>query len=140
LTFADTVYGHGNTTTRLESETADTLLWDRYATSSDVHSPAITSALGRINFSHLSSSKPLHTVLDKATSEVQRAAGRTLVVVIGRSRRLATESHQAELRQIVGEKGLMASSDSVPRTLGDVGAALVASGVGASILVMQACL
>jgi len=140
LTFADTVYGHGNTTTRLESETADTLLWDRYATPSDAHSPAITSALQRVNFSHKSSSKPLHTVLDMASSEVQQASGRTLVVVIGRSRRLATESHQVELRQIVGEKGSISGSDSVPRTLGDVGAALVASGVGASILVTQACL
>ena len=140
MTFADTVYGHGNTTTRLESETADTLLWDRYANSTDRHSPAITSALDRIDFSYQSSSKPLHAVLDKATSEVQRASGRTLVVVVGRSRRLATESHQAELRQIVGERGLTTSSDSVPRTLGDVGAALVASGTSASILVMQACL
>jgi len=140
LTFADTVYGQGNTTTRLESVTADTLLWDRYAASSDAHSPAITSALGRVSFSHKSSSNPLHTVLDLASSEVQQASGRTPVVVIGRSRRLATESHQAELRQIVGERGLAAGSDSVPRTLGDVGAALVASGVGASILVMQACL
>jgi hypothetical protein len=140
LTFADTVYGHGNTTTRLESDTADTLLWDRYATPSDAHSPAITSALRRIEFTHQSSSKPLHAVLDKAANQVQQAQGRTLVVVVGRSRRLATESHQAELRQIVGERGLTASSDSVPRTLGDVGAALVASGVGASIMVMQACL
>jgi len=140
LTFADTVYGHGNTTTRLESDTADTLLWDRYSTSPDTHSPAITSALGRINFSHQSSSKPLHTVVDKASSELQQASGRTLVVVIGRSRRLATESHQVELRQIVGERGFTAGSDSVPRTLGDVGAALVVSGVGASILVMQASL
>jgi len=40
----------------------------------------------------------------------------------------------------VGEKGSISGSDSVPRTLGDVGAALVASGVGASILVTQACL
>jgi hypothetical protein len=140
LTFADTVYGQGNTTTRLESETADTLLWDRYASSTDTHSPAITSALGRIDFSYQSSSKPLHAVLDKAASEVQQASGRTLVVVVGRSRRLATESHQAELRQIVGERGLIAGSDSVPRTLGDVGAALVVSGTSASILVMQACL
>jgi hypothetical protein len=140
LTFADTVYGHGNTTTRLESDTADTLLWDRYATTSDAHSPAITAALRRIQFSHESSPKPLHAVLDKAASEVQRAKGQPLIVVMGRSRRLAAESHQAELRQIVGERGVTSSSDSVPRTLGDVGAALVASGVGASILVMQACL
>ena len=140
MTFADTIYGHGNTTTRLESATADTLLWDRYATPSGTHSPAITSALGRVAFSHSSSPQPLHTVLDLAASDVQRVSGRSPVVVIGRSRRLATESHQAELRQIIGERGLGSSSDSVPRTLGDVGAALVASGVGASILVMQACL
>jgi len=139
LTLADTVYGRGNTTTRLESETADTLLWDHYASFTDPHSPAITSALSRIDFTNQSSSKPLHAVLD-AASEMQRVSGRTLVAIVGRSRRLATESHQVELRQIVGERGLITGSDSVPRTLGDVGAALVASGASASILVMQACL
>lgn len=75
-----------------------------------------------------------------AASEVQQANGRTLVVVIGRSRRMAPESHVAELRQIVTERGSATGSDSVSRTLGDVGAALVAAGTNASLLVMQACL
>jgi len=140
LTFADTVYGHGNTQTRMESETADSLLWDRYATSSGSHSPIVTAALSRVHFSDQSSAKPLHTILDMAASEVQQAAGRTLVIVVGRSRRLATESHQVELRQIVGERGSAGGSDSVSRTLGDVGAALVAAGTHASLLVLQACL
>ena len=139
MTPADTVYGHGNITARLESETADTLLWDRYASPTVPHSPAISSALRRIDFINQSSSKPLHAVLDVA-SEMQWVSGRTLVTIVGRSRRLARGSHQAELRQIVGERGLITGLDSVPRTLGDVGAALMASGASASILVMQACL
>jgi hypothetical protein len=115
-------------------------MWDRYTTSSISHSPVIAAALSRIQFSHQSSSKPLHTILDMAAGEVQQASGRTLVVVVGRSRRLAAESHQVELRQIVGERGAAAGSDSVSRTLGDVGAALVADGTNASLLVLQACL
>lgn len=115
-------------------------MWDRYMTSSSSHSPAIAAALSRIQFSHKSSSKPLQTILDMAASEVQQASGRMLVVVVGRSRRLAAESHQVELRQIVGERGSAGGSDSVSRTLGDVGAALVAAGTNASLLVLQACL
>lgn len=71
---------------------------------------------------------------------MQQAIGRTLVVVIGRSRRLATETHHAELLQIVSERGAGVGSDSVSRTLGDVGAALVTAQTNASLMVMQACL
>ena len=75
-----------------------------------------------------------------AASEVQLAAGRALIVVLGRSRRLAPESHQVELRQIVGERGSAGGSESVSRTLGEVGAAFVAAGTNASLLVLQAYL
>lgn len=70
----------------------------------------------------------------------QHSSGPTLVVIVGRSRRLAVGTHQMELRQIVSERGGAAGSESVARTLGQVGAALVASSTNASLLVMQACL
>lgn len=114
-------------------------MWDRYTISSSSHSPVIAAALRRIQFSYQSSPRPLHTILDIAAAE-QQVSGRTLVVVVGRSRRLATESHQVELRQILSERGSAGGSDSVSRTLGDVGAAYVAAGTNASLLVLQACL
>ena len=131
------MYGQGNTQTRLESDTADSLIWERYSRSSSSHNAAVVSALGRIRFAEQSSPKPLQAIADLAASEAQLATGRTLVVVIGRSRRLAPESHTVELREILAEKAL---TDSISRTLGDVGAALVARSTNASLLVMQACL
>ena len=56
---------------------------------------------------------PLHTVLDLAVSNVQWVSGWPPVIIIGRSRWLDTESHQAELHQIIGEWGLGSSLDSV---------------------------
>lgn len=140
MTFADTVYGQGNTQTRLESDTADNLTWDRYSTSSESHSAPLTAALSRIRFKNETSPTPLHKILELAAAEVQQATGRTLVIVAGRSRRLSPESHQDELRKIVVERSAAAGSDSVSRTLGDVGAALVATSTNASLLVVQACL
>lgn len=62
---------------------------------------------------------------------------KTLIVFTGRSRRLAVESLGQELASTVSALG-MSISTSVPKTLGDVGAALVASDVKASLLVLQA--
>ncbi|KAF8180175.1 Sodium/hydrogen exchanger family-domain-containing protein [Pholiota molesta] len=62
---------------------------------------------------------------------------KTLVVFLGRSRRLAVASLSAELQRLTSGLGLGMSS-SVPKTLGDVGAALVAANVSASLLVLQA--
>ncbi|KZP07351.1 cation/H+ exchanger [Athelia psychrophila] len=139
ITGAETVYGQGNTQTRLQSDTADNLAWAGYTDGSRSYSPAVTASLGRINFSIQSSAAPLHAVVDKAASEIQQNSGRTLIVVVGRSRRLAPDSHTAELQEIVSERGA-AGSQSVARTLGPVGGALVAASTNASLLVMQACL
>lgn len=133
------MYGQGNTQTRLQSDTADNLAWAGYTDGSRSYSPAVTASLGRINFSIQSSAAPLHAVVDKAASEIQQNSGRTLIVVVGRSRRLAPDSHTAELQEIVSERGA-AGSQSVARTLGPVGGALVAASTNASLLVMQACL
>jgi hypothetical protein len=62
---------------------------------------------------------------------------KTMIVVAGRSRRLAVESLHVELRGLISESGSTIST-SVPKTLGDVGAALVSTNVDASLLILQA--
>ncbi|KAJ6610393.1 Sodium/hydrogen exchanger family-domain-containing protein, partial [Mycena sp. CBHHK59/15] len=132
---ADTVYGPQNTQTRLASDTADNLLWDRFTRPSHAHSAAVLSALSRISFSQIASAQPLHQIVTLVEREVAR--GGNLVVLAGRSRRMAVESHRAELQTLIAGKGAAIGS-AVPKTLGDVGAAIVASGTSASLLVVQA--
>lgn len=139
---ADTVYGAFNTQTRLASDTADNLVWEKY-TNPDSHSvsPSVRTALGRISFSTTTSAKPLHTVVELVRADItaatSQATPKSFVVLAGRSRRLAVENLGTELRTLIAEVGSHMGS-SVPKTLGDVGAALVASNVDASILVLQA--
>lgn len=72
--------------------------------------------------------------MEFATAE---ANTKRLLIVAGRSRRLAPESHEIELKQIFDEKSNSIGTD-VRSTLGDVATAFVAGGVNASLLVMQA--
>ncbi|KIY73898.1 hypothetical protein CYLTODRAFT_428160 [Cylindrobasidium torrendii FP15055 ss-10] len=133
----DTVYGQQSTEMRMASDTADNIAWDRYTNQSTVYnnSPDAVSALGRITFSRHSSKEPLHAVLGLVNEEVN-ASGRNVIVVVGRSRKMAVESHAQELAAITQEKGFSVGS-SVAKTLGETGAAVVADGVGASLLVVQ---
>ncbi|KAJ2933926.1 hypothetical protein H1R20_g3174, partial [Candolleomyces eurysporus] len=141
---ADTVYGAFNTQTRLASDTADNLIWEKY-TNPDSHSlPAsVRSALKRITFSTNNSAKPLHTAVELVKAEITSTASSTsaasakVIVLVGRSRRMAVESLGAELRTFVSTIGAQLGG-SVPKTIGDVGAALVASNVDASLFVLQA--
>lgn len=76
--------------------------------------------------------------MDLVSQEVSRLeVSKNLVVLLGRSRRMAVESFATELGLLAAEKGNTVGS-SVPKTLGDVGAALVATGTSASLLIMQA--
>ncbi len=139
---ADTIYGQHSTQTRLASDTADNLLWSKYTYTSSphFHHPNITSALSRITFRTENASKPLQHVVQLAKEEASTAiarSGKTIVVLAGRSRRLAVEELGGELRGITSEAA-SAIGSSVPKTLGDVGAALVATHVNASLLVLQA--
>jgi len=141
---ADTIYGQHSTQTRLASDTADNLLWSKYTYTSPPHyhhhHPNITSALSRISFRTENASKPLQHVVQLAKVEASTAiarSGKTLVVLVGRSRRLAVEELGGELRGVTSEAA-SAIGSSVPKTLGDVGAALVATNVDASLLVLQA--
>ncbi|KAF8974292.1 potassium:hydrogen antiporter [Flammula alnicola] len=139
-TAADTVYPQLNTQTRLTSGLADNLLWDRYNLPTATHPPSVASALSRISFRTESTPTPLRRITELAkqkAGESSVGAEKTLIVLAGRSRRLAVESLTSELRALTTEQGSAASS-SVSKTLGDIGAALVATNVNASLLILQA--
>ncbi|KZS90464.1 hypothetical protein SISNIDRAFT_443933 [Sistotremastrum niveocremeum HHB9708] len=134
MTFPDTVYGAANTTMRLQSETADNILWNNF-TGPNV-SP--TPALSRIEFSTTSTPTPLKSVIELVSSEQarrNRLDGR-LLIVTGRSRWLAVESHQAELDAIVRDSGGI--GQEFRKTVGDVASALVVTGSQDGLIVMQA--
>jgi len=75
-------------------------------------------------------------VKEEAAESVAES-GKTIIVLVGRSRRLAAESLSGELRKLTADTASPISS-SVPKTLGDIGAGLVATNVNASLLVLQA--
>ncbi|KAK0207023.1 Sodium/hydrogen exchanger family-domain-containing protein [Desarmillaria ectypa] len=134
---ADTMYGYQNTQTKVASDTADNLIWNKYtSTPLSGNTAAIASALSRITFATQEANEPLHAVLDLVNAE---RGGVNVIVMMGRSRRMAVESHKRELAEIVAEKSGSIGS-SVAKTLGDVGAALVADGAKASLLVVQAAI
>ena len=124
----------------MNSDTADNLLWDQLALPAASRPAGVASALSRITFRTESTPAPLRHITELAKAEVRASSSqseKTLIVFAGRSRRLAAEVLGGELRALTGELGLALSS-SVPKTLGDVGAALVATNVKASLLVFQA--
>lgn len=73
---------------------------------------------------------------EAAASQADSFHSKMLIVLAGRSRRIAVEYLSAELSILTSDGSSVSSA--VPRTLGDVGAALVATGVNASLLILQA--
>ena len=138
--YVDTFYGQLTTQTRLQSETADSITWGRYsrAGATEVRPTRVIDALTRIEFMELPTPTPLHAIAERADALGTRAAKdeRNLVVVVGRSRRLAVEDHQKELKELVEKHGGIANE--VRKTAGDVATALVVSGCSASLVVLQA--
>jgi len=128
--FPDTVYGHQSTQTRLASDTADDLIWGRYTTKTS--DATIREALGRINFSEENTDRPLHYVQTIATA----LRSRRLLVVLGRSRRMAAASHTAELKKLLAENHTSIGAEAT-KTLGEVGTAVMSGGAGEGILVVQ---
>lgn len=132
---ADTIYGQSDTQTRLESDTADNLTWEQFA------NPTTANSSSRMTFHTETIATPLGRAIELAMAEAaigrSSSSNKTMIVLAGRSRRMAVESLHAELRNMIIESGSSIST-SVPKTLGDVGAALVASGVDASLLILQA--
>ncbi|KAG2130618.1 Sodium/hydrogen exchanger family-domain-containing protein [Suillus bovinus] len=134
LVFPDTVYGQANTQMRMQSETADSIIWSRYAgcnlLDSDIPGP-LRTALSRINFTSLASPVPLHAAIQRASTN-QR-----VLVVTGRSKRLAVEDHHAELKDIVEEHRAV-GHEVMRKTIGDVATAFVVSGCASAAVVLQA--
>jgi hypothetical protein len=148
----DTNYGPASTHYRLESETADNLVWSRFADrppGAVPFPPEIEVALSHITFREVSSATPLTVCIEEANSIAQReqdsaeqsGSKKNMMIVVGRGRRLAVEDHHNELKTIL-TKGISSSihiAGNARKTLGDVGAAFVAAGpADASMLIMQA--
>ncbi|KAI0786158.1 Sodium/hydrogen exchanger family-domain-containing protein [Abortiporus biennis] len=141
--FPDTVYGNANTQTRLQSETADNILWARYTSHN-------SEPLQRITFKDLPTSTPLHSTIQQIRTLLPHShatasgSGDTstarLLVVCGRSRRLAVESHHQELKTILEEYKSSTYGVLVSKTAGDVAASVILSGTRANLVVMQASL
>ena len=136
----DTVYAHQNTHTRLQSETADDVTWGLYAGGGETDglSEVTKEALTRVEFLEMKTPKPLHAIVGRVGEIVDGMSERKarVLVMVGRSRRLAVEDHTAELREVMHNRKPIGGE--VRRTIGDVGTALVASGVKAGVVVLQA--
>ncbi|EUC66450.1 potassium:hydrogen antiporter, partial [Rhizoctonia solani AG-3 Rhs1AP] len=138
---SDTVYPQNTTQTRLQSETADNLVWTQMTSSSEAQSPAIKGALSRITFVEEESPRPLAEILKRCRDEHNAAvaSSKTLLVVVGRGRRMAAESHTDELRGIIASTNASETiGGEVRRTVGDVATAFVATGAKASLFILQA--
>jgi hypothetical protein len=111
-----------------------------------------STALSRIEFRELATPIPLHAAIQEANllaefhiSGNDGSKGGRLLVVTGRSRRLAVESHRDEMKELMEEYSSNSGSGSygrvgseVRKTLGDVASAFVLAGVGSGVVVMQA--
>ncbi|KAI0372319.1 hypothetical protein BV20DRAFT_1051050 [Pilatotrama ljubarskyi] len=136
--FPDTVYAHATTQTRLQSETADNIAWSRYTHPDARSNPTLAPALSRMDFSEVGTPEPLRYIIRQSLSMSQSVVEERsrLLILAGRSRRLAVENHHAELKSVMEEHGGIANE--VKRTVGDVATALVVSGCQASLIVFQA--
>ncbi|KAJ6518902.1 Sodium/hydrogen exchanger family-domain-containing protein [Mycena sanguinolenta] len=136
---ANTVYGHATTETRMQSETADNVAWTKYASPAAVDRISMASAVSRIEFHERPSPIPLHAAINEVkgyeeTVSMEARPPRVLVVV-GRSRRLAVENHAGELKELTAEYGRVGSE--VRKTMGDVASAFVVASAGSGLVVVQ---
>ena len=140
--FPDTVYGNVGTQTRLQSDTADNVLWSKLQGHGDGRPASVQDALSRIAFATEQSATPLGRAAELARATKAKVEGHAVparfIGVVGRSRRLATENHATELNALVHQQTSAAINADVRRTLGDVASALVLSDLGAGLVVLQA--
>ncbi|KAG8214381.1 Sodium/hydrogen exchanger family-domain-containing protein [Butyriboletus roseoflavus] len=140
---------HGTSHSRqtLESETADNTAWSKYAfptspaiptnTHTDAAIPNLRDALSRIHFSDAHTPTPVHAAIRHARA-LQETSPR-LLIVAGRSRRFAKESHDAEMKRVVEACRSRVGAEVMRGTIGNVGAAMVmAVGSPSGVLVVQA--
>lgn len=135
--FPDTVYPRATTQSRLESDTADNIAWTRQSR------PTIpTAAHERVEFIERASPTPIRLLINMMDDE--ELLDRRLIVAVGRARRLAAQSHQDELKTILGGSGYASgtgggSVSEVRKTVGDVAAGLLAGSQNtAALIVLQA--
>jgi hypothetical protein len=131
------VYSQQGTQVRLESDTADNVLWDRVTSSNPTFGTEVYGALTRISFRTESAVHPLHRMLELVGSEASQTS-KPVLVVAGRSRRMAVDSHKQELRQLGAEHN--ASPTEISKIFGDVASAFVVAGGNVSLIVTQATL
>lgn len=124
----------------MQSETADNVAWAKYASPTAADAALMSSALSRMEFRERSTPIPLHLAVNEVktyqeTVSAEVRAARVLVVV-GRSRRLAVENHAGELKDLIADYGSVGTE--VRKTMGDVASAFVVAGAGSGLVVVQA--
>lgn len=137
------MYGQPTTETYLQSETADNIAWSKYTSqpnltangSTRVDSP-LRLALSRIHFSEVHTPAPLHAAIQHVRA--LRETSPRLLVVAGRSRRLAKESHHVEMKRLLETCRSGLRPEGMRKTIGDVGTAMVVSGSASAVVVLQA--
>ena len=144
----DTVYAHNNTETRLLSDTADNLLWASLAPENipavNAHSStSLPPPTTQLQFQEVYTTQPLHDFTRMSRSAARQAktynnpggvSTRTLIVV-GRSRRMAVENHDKELKGMMHDAHAGTGGDQyvdadVRKTVGDVASASILRTVG----------
>src|SRR5258708_25268908 len=113
------------------SRTADEVAWSKVVTEQR------DSPSSNVTLTELQSPRPLHGTIEKISES--SGTSRNLLVVVGRSRQMAVESHRVELSQLAAGLPGHPLSDAglLRKTVGDVGAAVVAT-TGHQVLVLQA--
>ncbi|KIO05264.1 hypothetical protein M404DRAFT_15334 [Pisolithus tinctorius Marx 270] len=138
----DSIYPYQNTESRLQSDTADSVLWARYAgLEKYTVGTHLQAALSRITFEELTTPVPLQSLIQRVHEF--REVHRRVLVVTGRSRSRTTMSGVTRFEEVktVAEKYGCASGGNfelVRKTVGDVGCALLVSGAPNAMVVVQA--
>lgn len=124
---------------RLQSETADKMAWSKYALPPLEldGSSQLRAALARIEFMDVSTPTPLRAAIQQAA--VLRARHKRLLIMAGRSRRLAAEDHHFELKQVC-EEHRSSVSEHIRKTSGDVASAMLVSSSATALVVLQAAI
>jgi hypothetical protein len=132
------VYSQQGTQVRLDSDSADNVLWNRVTSPKPSFGPDVRAALTRISFRTESAVHPLHRMLELAKSEASQTS-KPVLVVAGRSRRMAVESHKQELYRLGAEHNTSVATE-ISKMFGDVASAFVVAGGNVSLIVTQATL
>ncbi|KAI6030489.1 Sodium/hydrogen exchanger family-domain-containing protein [Pisolithus orientalis] len=138
----DSIYPYQNTESRLQSDTADSVLWARYAgLEKYTVGTHLQAALSRITFEELTTPVPLQSLIQRVHEF--REVHRRVLVVTGRSRSRTTMSGVTRYEEVktVAEKYGCAGGGNfelVRKTVGDVGCALLVSGAPNAMVVVQA--